>query len=414
MNNINRELILNLSANKLKVNILSSYVITMINNELATIIKNKFSEIYQKEPILIEAPGRINLIGEHTDYNEGYVLPAAIDKSIFLAMAENQEGVFRFYSTDFDEEFITSEININVGDKNWALYLLGVLAQFRKENVNIKGIDCVFGGNIPIGAGLSSSAALECGFAYGLNKIFNANFSDYQLVKMSQKAEHEYAGVMCGIMDQYASVFGKKEQVFKLDCRSQEHSYYQLSMKNHLIALVDTKVKHELASSEYNQRRKECEEGVSNLQNYDESINSLRDVSLDLINEHKSDFKETVFKRCTYIIKENKRVIEACNALENKDYDKFGNLMYLSHQGLKSEYEVSCRELDILVDITKNMDYVLGSRMMGGGFGGCTINLIKSEDKDIFKDKICKEYLGKTKTKPEIYFVELSEGVHFL
>lgn len=386
----------------------------MINNKLVTIIKNKFSELYQKDPILIEAPGRINLIGEHTDYNEGYVLPAAIDRSIFLAMAENQEGVFRFYSIDFDEEFTSTEINKNVGNKNWALYLLGVLAQFRKENVNIKGIDCVFGGNIPIGAGLSSSAALECGFAYGLNKIFKTKYSDYHLVKMSQKAEHEYAGVMCGIMDQYASVFGKTEQVFKLDCRTHQHSYYQLSMKNHLIALVDTKVKHQLASSEYNQRRKECEKGVSILKKYDESISSLRDISLKLISEHKSEFDQTVYKRCTYVIKENQRLIEACNALENNDYDKFGNLMYQSHLGLKSEYEVSCKELDILVDITKNMDFVLGSRMMGGGFGGCTINLIKSTYKEEFEQKITQDYHTKTNIYPDVYFVKLSDGVHFL
>ncbi len=386
----------------------------MINNKLVTIIKNKFSELYQKDPILIEAPGRINLIGEHTDYNEGYVLPAAIDRSIFLAMAENQEGVFRFYSIDFDEEFTSTEINKNVGNKNWALYLLGVLAQFRKENVNIKGIDCVFGGNIPIGAGLSSSAALECGFAYGLNKIFKTKYSDYHLVKMSQKAEHEYAGVMCGIMDQYASVFGKTEQVFKLDCRTHQHSYYQLSMKNHLIALVDTKVKHQLASSEYNQRRKECEKGVSILKKYDESISSLRDISLKLISEHKSEFDQTVYKRCTYVIKENQRLIDACNALENNDYDKFGNLMYQSHLGLKSEYEVSCKELDILVDITKNMDFVLGSRMMGGGFGGCTINLIKSTYKEEFEQKITQDYHTKTNIYPDVYFVKLSDGVHFL
>jgi len=386
----------------------------MNNNDIISNIKNKFTEVFKSEPILVEAPGRINIIGEHTDYNEGFVMPAAIDKSIFLAMAENPEGIFRFYSTDFGEEFISSAITKNVGNKKWVLYLMGVLAQFEKENIKLKGIDCVFGGNIPIGAGLSSSAALECGFAFGLNKIFKTNFSDYQLLKMSQKAEHEYAGVMCGIMDQYASVFGKKEKVFKLDCRTYEHSYYQLSMKNHLIALVDTKVKHELASSEYNQRRIECQKGVSILKKYDKNINSLRDVSLDLINKHKSDFTEKVFKRCTYVVKENQRVIDACNALENNDYNKFGYLMYLSHSGLKSEYEVSCKELDILVELTQKMDFVLGSRMMGGGFGGCTINLIKSDDKEKFHDQISRGYFLHTKINPEVYFVELSDGVHFL
>lgn len=381
---------------------------------LVTNIQKKFKELFQNQPLLIEAPGRINLIGEHTDYNNGFVLPAAIEKSIVFAMLENDEGIFRFFSSDFDEMYTTNEINTNCGSKKWALYLLGVLAQFQKEGVELKGLDCVFGGNIPLGAGLSSSAALECGFAFGMNKILKTKFTKYQLVKMAQKAEHEYAGVMCGIMDQFASVFGKQDHVFRLDCQTHEYDYFPLSMKNHLIALVDTKVKHQLASSEYNKRRLECEKGVEVLKNFDSNINSLRDVSLEFVEKHKKDLDAIIYKRCHYVISENKRVFDSCNALTQNDFVSFGDLLYSSHSELKNKFEVSCEELDILVNITKKMDFVLGARMMGGGFGGCTINLIKSDYKDEFRRKIAEEYHSQTNIHPEIYFVKLSDGVRFL
>jgi galactokinase len=377
-------------------------------------VKSKFNELFNSKPILVNAPGRINLIGEHTDYNNGFVLPAAIDKSIVFAIAENDDAIFRFFSLDFEEWFSSKEISKNCDNKSWVLYLMGVLAQFEREGIMLKGIDCVFGGNIPLGAGLSSSAALECGFAVGLNKILKTSFSNYQLVKMSQKAEHEYAEVMCGIMDQFASVFGKQDHVFRLDCQSHKHEYFPLSMENHLIALVNTNVKHKLASTQYNQRRLECEEGVRILRQFNANINSLRDVDLAFIEIHKDDFDSVIYKRCHYVVSENQRVLNACNALENNKFADFGKLMYQSHHGLKNEYEVSCRELDILVDISKSMDYVLGARMMGGGFGGCTINLINSEYRDEFQTKIANEYHRQMNIHPEIYFVKLSDGVGFV
>ena len=377
-------------------------------------IENKYHELFHGKPICIQAPGRINLIGEHTDYNDGFVLPAAIDMSIYFAISKNNDNVFRFYSMDFDELFTSKDGSAKSDTYLWANYLLGVIAQFEKLNIDIAGIDCVFGGNIPVGAGLSSSAALECGFAFGINKLFNYNLPLYQLVNMAQKAEHEYAGVMCGIMDQFASVFGKKNHVFRLDCRSHEYDYFPLEMKGHIIALVDTKVEHELASSEYNQRRKECEQSVDVLRKDNPSIVSLRDVNKSTLIEKKGSFDPIIYNRCHYVVCENQRVTNACNALEKSDFHEFGNLMYQSHAGLRDEFEVSCKELDILVEATMDMDYVLGSRMMGGGFGGCTINLITVGFENIFKKYITSIYSKKTGIIPEIYFVKLSDGVRII
>jgi galactokinase len=383
-----------------------------MDQNLKRAVSKKFIDLYNNKPLLIRAPGRINLIGEHTDYNEGFVLPGAIDKEIVFAIALNNESVFRFHSLDFHESYSGTEINKK--EKGWQGYLLGVLAQFENEGVEISGVDCVFGGNIPIGAGLSSSAALECGFATGLNILFKTNFSPYKLITMTQNAEHEYAGVMCGIMDQYSSIYGKKDHVFRLDCRSNKHSYFPLAMDDCIIALVNTKVTHELASSEYNTRRSECERGVVFFKDKNPDINSLRDINLSEIVKYQPFIDPLIYKRCHYVVSENNRVLEACNALENFDFVKFGELMYQSHDGLRNEYEVSCKELDILVDITKPMHYVLGARMMGGGFGGCTINLVKADNKIEFQDKIIDKYKKDTGITPDIYFVKLSNGVDII
>lgn len=386
----------------------------MLTKEIVNKIYPRFIELFENKPIIVEAPGRINLIGEHTDYNDGFVLPAAINSSILFAVGKNDCNSFRFYSMDYNSYIETDEVDSDCGDSRWALYLLGVIAQFKKMGIKLSGIDCVFAGNIPIGAGLSSSAALECGFAYGINQLFSLEVSKYELVKMCQMAEHEYAGVKCGIMDQFASMFGKRDHVFRLDCRSNDYSYFPLQMKDHIIALVNTKVDHELASSEYNLRRKECEEGVSILKFDNPDVHSLRDVSLNEL--HNSQIKQdtVIYKRCHYVISENQRVLQACDALENSDFDTFGKLMYQSHEGLKKEYEVSCKELDMLVDITLEMDYVLGSRMMGGGFGGCTINIIEANKKVDFEKEITEMYSKKTGIIPELYFVELSDGVSII
>jgi len=377
-------------------------------------IEQKFTEIFGKIPRLFAAPGRINLIGEHTDYNDGFVLPAAIDKRIIFALRPNDLGIFRFYSYDYDEYFETNKIEKNSKNYHWTTYLIGVLAQLDAAGISISGIDCVFGGNIPIGAGLSSSAAIECGFAFGLNEMFDGHLSKFQIAKLAQKAEHEYAGVMCGIMDQYASMFGKEDHVFRLDCRAHTHQYFPFEMDQYVIALCDTQVKHELASSEYNVRRQQCEKGVAIIQQFDRSIVALRDVTIELMEKHKQYFDPDVYKRCLYVVKENDRVIKACMRLSEHDFIRFGELMYQSHEGLKNEYEVSCDELDLLVDITREMEGVPGARMMGGGFGGCTINLVKRSFLDKFTETILSQYFEVTKIMPHIHLVNITGGAKSL
>ena len=378
--------------------------------DIGNTIRIKFKSLFSNQPQYYKAPGRINLIGEHTDYNDGYVLPGAIDFSILFAIGRNNENVYRFYSIDYDRMFTANDVNDNVGEDLWASYLIGVIAQFKNAGFDPGGIDCVFGGNIPLGAGLSSSAALESGLAIGINSICNFDIPPLQLARMAQKAEHEFAGVKCGIMDQFASVFGKRDHVFRLDCKSLDFSYFPMDMKYHSLALVDTKVKHSLASSEYNVRRMECEEGVKILNKKFPEILALRDATADHLAHVADMMTDTIFKRCSYVISENLRVLNACKALENTDFGTFGKLMYQSHEGLQYDYEVSCPELDMLVDATRKMDYVLGSRMMGGGFGGCTINLIEKGFEEHFKKEITQYYLDETGTTTDVYEVKLSDG----
>jgi len=376
-----------------------------------TSIIKKFEKLYLKEPMVFRAPGRINLIGEHTDYNDGLVLPAAIDREIVYALAPNGTDTCRVYAMDLGEE---DEINLNqikVSEKRWNNYLIGVVAVLEKKGIKIGGFDCVFSGNIPIGGGLSSSAALECGLGVGLNELFKLNLNQREIAFVAQQAEHEYAGVLCGIMDQFASMFGKEDRVFRLDCRSLEIDYFPLKMDDLKIILFDTGVSHQLASSEYNKRRAECEQGVSFLQKkgHDE-ITSLRDASKEMLLSCKEDMDATVLKRCLYVVEENARVITACQKLEQKDFEGFGSLMYASHQGLSQEYEVSCAELDFLVDYTKDKDNVLGARMMGGGFGGCTINLVEEEGIEDFIKSTEAAYLKETGISLKTFVTEIKDG----
>jgi len=377
-------------------------------------VEKKFLKLFNAKPALFMAPGRINLIGEHTDYNDGFVLPAAIDKSIVFALHPNNKKLFRFFSIDFNAYFETSSIDVGDNNNSWSKYLLGVLAQFRHKGIKTQGFDCVFGGNIPIGSGLSSSAAIECGLALGLNEIYNTQLSPYELVTMSQKAEHEYAGVMCGIMDQFSSIFGKKDHVFKLDCRDHSYHYYQLDQQDHILVLCDTKVKHQLALSEYNVRRAACEKGVEILRQIEPSIKALRDIKPDQVKYHEELFDPVTFQRCLYVAEENERVIQACEHLQKGELYQFGGLMYKSHEGLKNKYQVSCNELDLLVDATKDMEFVLGSRLMGGGFGGCTINLLNRFDLDRFINAITSVYHNTMKKELEIYLVDICDGAKAL
>lgn len=378
----------------------------------------KINQIFEKEfgmaTLLVKSPGRVNLIGEHTDYNDGFVLPAAVDLGSYFAVAPNDVNKFRFYSYNLEDYYETGVDAYEKSDKRWANYLLGVIAQFFKAGKTVHGFDCVFGGDLPMGAGMSSSASLETGLAFAINQMEKYGYPIIELVKFSQTAEHEYAGVQCGIMDQFAVMQGKPDHVIKLDCRSLDHELFPFEMEDQILILVNTGVKHSLAGSEYNKRRQECEAGVSLLQKFDPSVTSLRDVSLDLIHSHKDEFEPVIYKRCAYVVEENLRVERSCEALKQGDFEMFGKFMYDSHEGLKNDYEVSCAELNTLVDLAKSVEGVLGARMMGGGFGGCTINLVKKAAIDHFEKTIRENYKTPEGEFPEIIKVTIDDGTRVI
>ncbi|MBN2572881.1 MAG: galactokinase [Ignavibacteriales bacterium] len=376
--------------------------------------KNKFIELFTNEPLMVRSPGRINLIGEHTDYNDGFVLPAAIDKSIYFAIAPSGKDSCHLYAYDLNEEYkfkINSYAKITGG---WQNYLLGVIDQFKKLYLAIDGFNCVFGGDIPIGSGMSSSAAVEAGLAFALNNIFKLNLNKLELTKLAQRAENEFVGVRCGIMDQFANLFGQKDKVLKLDCRTLEFELIPLELKKYSILLIDTKVKHSLASSEYNLRRAQCEESVKYFAKFDNSIKSLRDVNLELIMEHKDKLESVLFKSAFFVVSENKRLLDGCNDLMNGNIDAFGEKMFATHYGLKNDYEVSCPELDYLVEMAEQFNGVVGSRLMGGGFGGCTINLVETNKIEEFKEIILRSYFKKFNIKPQFYSVSITNGTELI
>ncbi len=374
-----------------------------------SLIIKKFKELYKKEPIISRSPGRVNLIGEHTDYNDGFVLPAAVDKEIVFALQKNSSNTVRVFALDLNEsgEFFLDNFRRSEG---WINYIIGVFAELSKKGVKVEGTDILFSGNVPLGSGMSSSAALECALATGLNYLYNGNLSQIDLALVSQAAEHNFAGVKCGIMDQYASVFGKKNKVIKLDCRTLEHIYYDFDFADYLILLCDTNVKHTLASSEYNTRRSQCERGVEIIKRKYPNIKNLRDVDIEMIESCKDEMDEIIYKRCRYVIDENNRVEKACEMLEMKNFKAFGELMYKSHEGLRDMYEVSCSELDFLVEETLKHSYVLGARMMGGGFGGCTINLIHKDYVDEFVNIASQKYFDEFKKEMKNYIVRVGDG----
>lgn len=376
-------------------------------------IRKKFKSHFNYDPeILVRSPGRVNLIGEHTDYNNGYVLPAAIDKNIVLALSRNTINEIRCYSVDKDEKF-RIPLDAESFEKNplgWPDYFMGVLQQLDKSGYTVQGFDCAFGGDLPIGAGLSSSAALEGGILFGLSRMNHLELDSLDMAKMGQRAENQFVGVNCGIMDQFANIFGRTQHVFKLDCRSLEYEYHPFKADDIYIVLCDTGVRRALASSEYNIRRTQCETGVNIVKKRWPGVSSLRDISLDQIEDMKSDMDTTVYNRCVYVVEENKRVESACADLEKGDMEKFGKRMYESHAGLRDKYEVSCKELDILVDAAAGCQGVLGSRMMGAGFGGCTINLVRDREFSSFSEQIQQVYKDKTGRDAKIYRMQIAGG----
>lgn len=374
-------------------------------------IQQRFQQLFKKEPLVIRAPGRINLIGEHTDYNDGFVMPAGVDKEIFFGIAASDDSRSLVYSLKYDERF---EINLEdpqpVAQPQWANYLLGVLYQFKQHGYRIRPFYCVFGGNIPLGAGMSSSAAMECGFGMALSEYHLFNVPKADIITMAQWAEHHYVGVKCGIMDQFASVMSKQGHVIVLDCRSMTHHYAPLDLQGYSIVLCDTKVKHSLVDSEYNRRRLECESGVKVLQKHDPSIRSLRDVSMDILNAHRDELQGKTYQRCRYVVGEIERVQVASEDLKRGDLVAFGKKMYETHEGLSKDYEVSCAELDFLVEEAKRSGHVIGARMMGGGFGGCTINLVKAGQSENFIAQMQSRYKTEFGIDMPAYRVKVVDG----
>jgi galactokinase len=373
-------------------------------------ITSVFAEKFAGQPTVFRSPGRINILGEHTDYNEGFVLPAAIDKSIYVAITKRTDKEVNLFAVDFNENFTTDTNNIKPVPIQWPNYILGVVDQLQKQGHTIGGFNLVIDGDIPIGAGLSSSAAVECAVIFALNEIFELGLSRIQMVPLAQKAEHVFAGVNCGIMDQFASMFGKKNNAIKLDCRSLEYEYVPINLSGYTIILFNTNVKHNLASSEYNTRRKQCEEGVSIIAQNRPAVKSLRDVNMEMLKDYVQGVDSLIYKRCKYVVEENERLLDACDYLKKGDIKALGVKMYQTHHGLQFDYEVSCKELDFLVDYVKSNEAVAGARMVGGGFGGCTINLIKENAVEELVDRISAAYLKEMNMTLSVYPVSVENG----
>jgi galactokinase len=343
--------------------------------------------------VRVAAPGRINLIGEHTDYNEGFVLPAATGLHMqFSLQANGSPGQCRLFSETFQEG-----VSVDLGDLeplngSWANYAIGVLHGLSERTGGLKGFDARFSSTLPAGAGLSSSAALECGLAFGLNALFGLGLEPAELIALCQEAEHQFAGTRCGIMDQFAATMGKKGHFMLLDCRSLEHRYIPARLGAYRLLLVNSRVTHSLAGSAYNQRRRECEEGVRWLQGRFSGIRSLRDAGMEQVESVKGEMPEPLWNRCRYVVEENHRVLEAADALLASDMEKLGGLLLASHEGLRHQYEVSCPELDFLADTALSLPGVLGARMMGGGFGGCTLNLVHEDALKAVSSALTKAY----------------------
>jgi len=387
----------------------------------ASTIKNHFRQQFAAEPTLIvRAPGRINLIGEHTDYNGGFVLPAAIDRAIWLAVSPRTDDRLAFYATDLDEFFISEKSGDTAfqQEKTWANYLLGAVSEARKDGLNIGGLNVAFGGDVPLGAGLSSSAAIESGMMFALNEVFRLGLSRMDLVRLAQRGENNFVGMKCGIMDMFASVMGRANHVVRLDCRSLDFQYFPFKAEGLSLLLLDSGVKHQLVDSEYNTRRAECEAGVEVLKKFDPKIEALRDVAPSFLEKHRADLPPIIFRRCQFVVEEIARVETACAALQAGDFEQLGSLMFAGHDGLNLQYEVCVPETNFLVEQARSTSPdpsksrgVLGARQMGGGFGGCTLNLLRANEVAPFLTETTAAYRRAFGLELRAYPVRLTGGV---
>lgn len=376
-------------------------------------ISEKFKTLFGKDGEFFASAGRINLIGEHTDYNGGYVFPGAIDKGMIAEIELNGSNKVCAYALDLDEYVEFGLEEEDAPSQSWARYIFGVCREIIKRGGKIGGFNTVFAGDVPLGAGMSSSAALESTFAFALNYLFNLGIDKFELARIGQSTEHNYCGVKCGIMDQFASVFGKKGNLMRLDCKTMEYKYYPFDPKGYKLVLLDSVVKHELASSAYNKRRESCEHVASAIRKNHPEVEFLRDAKKEWLDEVKAEVSEEDYMRAEYVIEEVQRVLDVCDALERGDYETVGQKMYETHHGMSKLYEVSCEELDFLNDIAKECG-VTGSRVMGGGFGGCTINLVKDELYDNFIAKAKAAFKEKFGHEPKVYDVVISDGARKL
>ena len=378
-------------------------------------IRNKFQELFNTTGSVYASPGRINLIGEHTDYNGGFVFPGAIDKGMIAEIKPNGTDKVRAFSIDLNDYAEFGFREEDAPKASWARYIFGVCREIIKRGGTIQGFDTTFAGDVPLGAGMSSSAALESTYAFALNDLFQLGIDKFELAKIGQATEHNYCGVNCGIMDQFASVFGKAGHLIRLDCRSLEYKYYPFDPEaaGYKLVLLDSVVKHELASSAYNKRRQSCEHVVEAIRRRHPEVEYLRDATMEMLGEVKGEVSAEDYMRAEYVIEEIQRVLDVCEALEKGDYETVGQKMYGTHYGMSKLYEVSCEELDFLNDIAKECG-VTGSRVMGGGFGGCTINLVKNELYDAFVKKAFADYTAKFGHEPKLYDVIISDGARKL
>ncbi|WP_036386629.1 galactokinase [Muricauda sp. MAR_2010_75] len=359
----------------------------------------------------VSSPGRVNLIGEHTDYNDGFVLPAAIDKSITMRFRVNGSNTrCTIKSKGFDSVLIVDFAKLDKGTEGWHNYVLGVLNEMQLLTKDLKGFDCEMETDIPVGSGVSSSAALECGLAFGLNELFDLGLDRWQIIKLGQRAEHNFVGTQCGIMDQFASVMGRKNHSMLLDCQSLDFEYIPTKMDPYVILMLNTNVKHNLSTSGYNDRKEESSSGLKIIAERYGVPNSFRDITIDMINSCREELGDVRYRRCSYVLEENQRVLKAVEHLKNNDLTNLGKLLYESHQGQSKKYEVSCPELDFLVDFSRDWKEVLGARMVGGGFGGCTLNIIHKEAVDSFVSAVSEAYKKKFSIELSPFQTVPSEG----